>query len=137
MLSARYLVVLFAASLGSGTVSAQDTTPPPDAQAAVNPAVQETALPPLTPEKRGDVFMARKMYREAIESYEQAPQNSAIIWNKAGIAYHQMMQLDAALKRYRRAIRLDSKYAEAINNLGTVYYAEKRSEEHTSELQSR
>ncbi len=39
--------------------------------------------------------MARKMYREAIEAYEQAPQNSAIIWNKMGIAYHQMVQLDA------------------------------------------
>jgi tetratricopeptide (TPR) repeat protein len=70
--------------------------------------------------------MARKMYREAIESYEQAPQDSAVVWNKLGIAYHQMMQLDAAMKRYRRAIRLDAKYAEAINNLGTIYYAEKR-----------
>ena len=69
--------------------------------------------------------MARKMYREAIEAYEQAPQNSAIVWNKMGIAYHQMLHLDAAMKRYRRAIKLDSKYAEAINNLGTVYYAEK------------
>jgi Flp pilus assembly protein TadD len=70
--------------------------------------------------------MARKMYREAIESYEQAPQDSAVVWNKLGIAYHQMMQLDAAMKRYRRAIRLDAKYPEAINNLGTIYYAEKR-----------
>jgi tetratricopeptide (TPR) repeat protein len=70
--------------------------------------------------------MARKMYREAIESYQQAPQDSAIVWNKLGIAYHQMMQLDAAMKRYRRAIRLDAKYPEAINNLGTIYYAEKR-----------
>ena len=69
--------------------------------------------------------MARKMYREAIESYEEAPQDSAIIWNKVGIAYHQMMQLDAAMKRYRRAIKLDAKYSEAINNLGTIYYAEK------------
>jgi tetratricopeptide (TPR) repeat protein len=78
------------------------------------------------PEDRGDVFMARKMYREAIEAYEEAPQDSAIIWNKMGIAYHQMMQLDAAMKRYRRAIHLDAKYPEAINNLGTIYYAEKR-----------
>jgi tetratricopeptide (TPR) repeat protein len=70
--------------------------------------------------------MARKMYREAIESYEQAPQDSAVVWNKLGIAYHQMMQLDAAMRRYRRAIRLDAKYPEAINNLGTIYYAEKR-----------
>ena len=66
------------------------------------------------------------MYREAIEIYEEAPQNSAVVWNKIGIAYHQMMQLDAAKKRYEKAIKLNSKYPEAINNLGTVFYAQKR-----------
>lgn len=133
MLSARNLVVLSAAFLGSGIVLAQDTNPVPVPATPQPPAANETpatppqpVLAPLTPEKRGDVLMARKMYREAIESYEQAPQDSAIIWNKLGIAYHQMMQLDAAMKRYRRAIRLDAKYPEAINNLGTIYYAEKR-----------
>lgn len=49
-----------------------------------------------------------------------------MVWNKVGIAYHQMLQLDAAMKRYRKAIRLDAKYSEAVNNLGTIYYAEKR-----------
>jgi tetratricopeptide (TPR) repeat protein len=110
----------------SGTAFAQDTKPALDSQPAAKTGAAVTATPPLTPEARGDVFMARKMYREAIESYQQAPQDSAIVWNKLGIAYHQMMQLDAAMKRYRRAIRLDAKYPEAINNLGTIYYAEKR-----------
>jgi tetratricopeptide (TPR) repeat protein len=130
MVSARNLVVLFAAYLAwgiaSATAFAQDPKPALDSQLTAKPSVSETALPPLTPEGRGDVFMARKMYREAIESYEQAPQDSAVVWNKLGIAYHQMTQLDAAMKRYRRAIRLDAKYSEAINNLGTIYYAEKR-----------
>jgi tetratricopeptide (TPR) repeat protein len=128
MLSARNLVVLFGACLIFGMAFAQDVKPALDSQPA-KPTLSETtaaALPPLKPEDRGDVYMARKMYREAIESYEQAPQDSAVVWNKLGIAYHQMMQLDAAMKRYRRAIRLDAKYAEAINNLGTIYYAEKR-----------
>ncbi|MGA2132940.1 MAG: tetratricopeptide repeat protein [Bryobacteraceae bacterium] len=122
MVSARYLVVTFAAFLVSG-VFAQDTVPP----AGTEPANATPVIPlqPLTPEQRGDVFMARKMYREAIETYGEAPQSSAIIWNKMGIAYHQMLQLDAAMKRYRRAIHLDGKYPEAINNLGTVYYAQK------------
>jgi tetratricopeptide (TPR) repeat protein len=70
--------------------------------------------------------MARKEYREAIDAYAQAPRNSAVVWNKTGIAYHHLMQLDVAKKRYEHAIKLDAKYAEAINNLGTVYYAEKR-----------
>jgi tetratricopeptide (TPR) repeat protein len=126
MLSARNLVVLFGACLAYGPAFAQDTQSASDGQFAVKPTVSEPANPPLTPESRGDVYMARKMYREAIDSYAEAPQDSAVIWNKTGIAYHQMMQLEAAMKRYRRAIRLDAKYPEAINNLGTIYYAEKR-----------
>jgi tetratricopeptide (TPR) repeat protein len=82
-------------------------------------------LEPLTPERRGDIMMARKMYREAIDLYRQAPQDSAVIWNKMGIAYHQMTQLDAAKKHYERAIKLNKHYSEALNNLGAVYYARK------------
>jgi tetratricopeptide (TPR) repeat protein len=79
----------------------------------------------LTPERRGDVFMARKMYREAIETYQQIAPQSPIILNKIGIAYHQLMQLDTAKRFYERAIRMNPKYSEAINNLGTVHYAKK------------
>jgi tetratricopeptide (TPR) repeat protein len=80
--------------------------------------------------------MARKMYREAIEIYQSAikeieksrpvqkPQ-LAVLWNKLGIAYHQLMQLDAAKKHYERAMKFNPKYAEAVNNIGTVHYAKK------------
>jgi tetratricopeptide (TPR) repeat protein len=132
MLSARNLVVLFGACLVFGTALAQDAQPALDTPVAAKPIVSETVNPPLKPEDRGDVYMARKMYREAIESYEQAPQDSAVVWNKMGIAYHQMLDLDAAMKRYRRAIRLDAKYPEAINNLGTIYFAQKRYSRATS-----
>ena len=80
---------------------------------------------PLGPEMRGDILMARKMYREAVDAYIEAPQNSPVILNKIGIAYHQMLELDLAKKYYERAIKLDPKYSEAINNLGTVHYARK------------
>ena len=80
----------------------------------------------LTPEMRGDIMMARKMYREATEMYTQAgAASNAVLANKLGIAHHQMLQLDAARKHYQRAIKLNPKYAEAINNLGTIYYAKK------------
>ncbi|MBL8242136.1 MAG: tetratricopeptide repeat protein [Bryobacterales bacterium] len=80
--------------------------------------------PNLTLEQRGDIYMARKMYREAVEIYQQAP-NSAILANKIGIAYHQLTFLPQARKQYEKAQKLDAKYAEAINNLGTVHYAQK------------
>lgn len=79
----------------------------------------------LTPEERGDIFVARKMYLDAIETYQQGPKDSAVLANKIGIAYHQMLQLDSARRWYERAIKLNPRYAEAINNLGTVYYARK------------
>src|SRR4051812_36618730 len=79
----------------------------------------------LSPEMRGDIFMARKMYREAVEAYAAGPQESPVIANKTGIAWHQMLNLEQARREYERAIRLDSKYSEAINNLGTVYYSRK------------
>ncbi len=67
--------------------------------------------------------MARKMYREAVEMYRQSP-NSAVVANKIGIAFNELSQLEKAKKYYEQAIKLDRTYAEAINNLGTVYYAE-------------
>jgi tetratricopeptide (TPR) repeat protein len=79
----------------------------------------------ITPEMRGDIFMARKMYREALETYKTGPSDSAVLANKIGIAYHQMLDLEDARKYYERAVKLRPDYAEAINNLGTVYYARK------------
>lgn len=112
MVSARTLIVSLIAPMVCLAAQAQ--------------ATPDTSKPALSPERRGDIFMARKMYREAIEMFNQAPQNSAIVCNKTGIAYHSMLQLDAAKKRYERAVKLDPKYPEAINNLGTVYYAQKQ-----------
>jgi tetratricopeptide (TPR) repeat protein len=92
---------------------------------AANPAPAPSNPNALTPEMRGDIFMARKMFREAVEMYSQMPQNQALTWNKMGIAYHQMAQLGLAKKSYEKAVKLNPTYAEAINNLGTVAYAQK------------
>jgi tetratricopeptide (TPR) repeat protein len=86
---------------------------------------QPDTAKPVTPEMRGDIFMARKMYREALETYKTGPMDSAVLCNKIGIAYHQMLDLDNARKYYERAVKLRPDYPEAINNLGTIYYAKK------------
>jgi tetratricopeptide (TPR) repeat protein len=79
----------------------------------------------LPPEARGDILMARKMYREAIDAYSLAPPDSASRWNKMGIAYHQLADLAAARKNYERAVKIDPRCGEAINNVGTVFYGQK------------
>jgi len=98
----------------------------PNAMLDGNRAAQaEAPKPVLSPETRGDIYMARKMYREAIEAFREGPPKDPVLRNKIGIAYHQMMQMDLARKSYEQAIKLNPKYSEAVNNLGTVYYAAK------------
>lgn len=80
----------------------------------------------LTAEERGDIFMARKMFREAIAAYKTGPQNSPVTWNKIGIAWHNLGEMGLARTNYEHALKVDKKYAEALNNVGTVFYAEKK-----------
>lgn len=119
--------LLAALTLCSG-LAAQQTSPDGNFRASASSIPPVDIAPPrpvITPELRGDIYMARKMYREAIDMYREGPPNSAVIANKIGIAFHQLLQLDLAKKNYERAMKLDPKYPEAINNLGTIYYAEK------------
>jgi tetratricopeptide (TPR) repeat protein len=107
----RPLAIALAAGLSSAFAFAQ--------------VAAEAPKTPLSIETRGDILMARKMYREAIDMFREDHSKNPVVCNKIGIAYHQMQQLDNARKSYEQAIRLKPDYAEAINNLGTVYYARK------------
>ncbi|MBA3975562.1 MAG: hypothetical protein C0504_15250 [Candidatus Solibacter sp.] len=97
------------------------------------PAAAEQAPPasdagrqtPLTDEGRADIFMARKMFREAAELYLSIKPQNWVLLNKTGIAYHQMGELDVARRYYERSIRMKKDYAEALNNLGAVWYAKR------------
>jgi len=82
----------------------------------------------LSHEKRADIFMARKMYREGVETYQLAlgQRESPYLYNKLGIAYHHLLMFPNATRSYQKAVRLDKEYSQAINNLGTIYYAQKR-----------
>jgi tetratricopeptide (TPR) repeat protein len=82
-------------------------------------------LSSLSPETQGDLLMIRERYLAAIDAYKHAPQDSPVVWNKLGIAYQHMYALDFAKLQYEKAVSLDPKYAEAINNLGTIYYGQK------------
>jgi tetratricopeptide (TPR) repeat protein len=83
----------------------------------------------LSGEEMGDLYMARKQYREAMEQYrslsEQNPRN-AVYLNKLGIALHQQTVLGAALKYYERAVKANPRYADAENNIGTIWYQRKK-----------
>lgn len=78
----------------------------------------------VAPETLGDLMMIHQRYLAAIAAYERANRDSAVVWNKLGIAYQHMYALDIAKLQYEKALTLRPRYAEAINNLGTVYYGE-------------
>jgi len=105
------------AQTGSALVDGTRTSIP-------NPA-QEAEHRTLSLEDRGDIFLARKMYREAIETFREGSPKDPVLHNKVGIAYHQLLQLDQALKEYQLAVKLKPDYEEAINNIGAIYYTKK------------
>ena len=113
------LTLFFSVALASQatTQSFLDTGTAPH---AVPPVVHQ-----LSAEQRGDILMATKHYREAIDIYREGTGNQAVLHNKTGIAYHQLQNLAAARKEYETAIKLDKEYSEAVNNLGTIYYSQK------------
>jgi tetratricopeptide (TPR) repeat protein len=85
--------------------------------------------PELTTEQLADLYMMRKDYREAAETYKRLttenPHN-AVYLNKLGIALHQQTALSMALKCYEQAWKVDPKYADAQNNIGTIWYQRKK-----------
>jgi len=129
MVSKHLLVALSVMTAQILLAASQQTPPNPSTfRADATPGASAPAEKPkilVTPEMHGDIFMARKMFREAAAAYSEGPQDNPVLLNKTGIAYHQMMELNLAKRYYERSIRADAHYAEAINNLGTVYYAQK------------
>jgi tetratricopeptide (TPR) repeat protein len=116
--------VLAAASLLTFVAQAQ-VPQATNASLTASPLTPPAPKSTLTNEEMGDLYMVRKMFREAIAEYKKAG-NTAPLLNKIGIAWHNLSQLELARKSYERAMKLDKTYAEPVNNVGTVYYAEKR-----------
>jgi tetratricopeptide (TPR) repeat protein len=99
----------------------QSAAPLPATQPQHSPAPAAIPLPPLTPEQLGDTMMARQRYQAAIEAYKKAQPDSATLWNKMGIAYQMMLNLDEARHCYEKSLKLDPKNSVVLNNLGTIY----------------
>jgi len=103
-----------------------------DAPAVQQERVDSSAIvvrPVLTTEQLADLYMVRKDYREAAQTYkhlaDENPRN-AVYLNKLGIALHQQEALQLALKYYEKASKVDPTYADPQNNIGTVWYQRKK-----------
>ena len=93
--------------------------------------VQQVSLTDASPqelEKHADQLREEKNYLDAIDYYEASIKKKpdAIIYNKIGMTYLSMGNLDKAQRSIQKAVKMDKKYAEAINNLGVTFYLKKK-----------
>lgn len=92
----------------------------------------KTAMQSMTAaelEKAGDECRAQKDYAQAINYFKEAlrhDKRNAKLYNKAGLAELQLHQLAAARADFGKAAKYDSHYPSALNNIGAVYYIEKK-----------
>jgi len=77
--------------------------------------------PPLNPEDVGDSFMGHQRYQAAIEAYKKVSPDSYVVWNKMGIAYQMMLNMQDAVRCYQKSLKLNPRNSNVLNNLGTVY----------------
>jgi tetratricopeptide (TPR) repeat protein len=95
--------------------------------ATTNPATDVAASPStaaLSPEIEGDLLMVHHSYAAAIDAYQRQTQQSAVLANKIGVAYHHLFALDQARKYYQQALAINPRYAVALNNLAAVYHGQ-------------
>ncbi len=100
--------------------------PAQSANQSQSPAATPSPVPSpppqqFTAEELGDSMAAHQRYQAAIAAYSKAPQMSAAIWNKMGIAYQMMFNAKDATRCYKESLKLEPGNSQVLNNLGTVY----------------
>jgi tetratricopeptide (TPR) repeat protein len=133
-MSRKQAVLLFLV-LATGVVIAQEI---PRATPAYSPGDTAEVQPPgallkdgsaLELEQRGDDLRAQKDFIQALDFYKAALKKSgdpAPLHNKMGMCNLMLARYKDAKKEFGRATKADKTLAEAFNNLGVVFYQQKK-----------
>src|ERR1700687_6285086 len=103
----------------------------PYGSGATEPQTSKTNMQSMTVaelEKAGDEARTQKDYAQAIKYFEEAlrkDRKNAALYNKLGISELKDGKLDLARVNFQQAVKRNSKFADALNNLGAVYYMQK------------
>lgn len=79
-------------------------------------------------EEAGDQARANKEFDDAVDFFSTAlrkDKKNPVLYNKLGLTYLRLNNLRAAKYNFQRAVKFNSKFADAINNIGAVQYMEK------------
>jgi tetratricopeptide (TPR) repeat protein len=127
-MTTRFLAIPFVSFLLCSSfipACAQSNSAPPQTQ----PAAAASEQTKLSNEELARLYLVRKQYKEAQDIFHrltvESPKN-AVYWNELGISLHNQGDLAGALKCYQKSVKLDSHYADAQNNMGTIYYERKK-----------
>jgi tetratricopeptide (TPR) repeat protein len=120
-----FVPAMFVATVGAPLVLAgqspeKSLIEPGTLTAPTTPTATAAAKQPNA-EQAGDSLAARMRYQAAIAAYSKAPQMTATLWNKMGIAYQMMLNSKDAIRCYKESLKLEPHNAQVLNNLGTVY----------------
>ncbi len=77
--------------------------------------------PSVPPEILGDVYLVRQRYQAAIDAYAKVSPPSAALWQKRGLAYQMLFDLNDAVRCYNESLQLDPRNSVVLNNLGAIY----------------
>ena len=126
------LGVLAAFAAGSSVAIAQDSLLPVSSIEGQPTVVAEAPQPvsvaqhtQVTPEDVADALLVHQRYQAAIAAYQQAAQDSAAVWNKMGMAYQMMFNLQEAARCYQVSLKLNPDNPHVLNNLGTIYNSQR------------
>jgi Flp pilus assembly protein TadD len=74
---------------------------------------------------RADIFVARKMFEDAVIEYRRAlviDRYDAAVVNRLGVTYHNLHKYRESEQQYREALRLRPNHMDVLNNLGVIDY---------------
>lgn len=140
---AAWLAVPQALAHSASQVSASPATTAPAQQPKPDNAAGSAALVPQQIRKaeppppnasadeledNADELRMEKAFADALDYYHAAmlKTDSAILHNKVGITYLEMLRYDAARREFEHATKMSKNYAEPYNNLGVVEYIRKK-----------
>lgn len=132
LVSLAICTLLFGMPLLAQTANTQDLQQESAPSGGLQTPAPQVALLPLDTstadelEAQGDSLRAHNLHLDAVDSYRAAIRKrpTAVLYNKLGITYILLRQLQSAEAAVGQAIKMDKEYSDAWNNLGSVYYIE-------------
>src|ERR1700757_3766854 len=123
------LGVLSVGSLAQDSSQTIPVTPPPTRRIEPPPA----NATPQDLDERGDQLRGEKAYLDAMDYFQAALKKceagskfSAVLYNKIATTQLQLTRDYEARKSFEKSIKIDKTYAKSYNNLGVVFYHDKK-----------